>query len=65
MDRNEEWDYESLAWIHEVREEHCRRTRTRRLEDWLRPVDIETAARNCRNLGLKVKPADPRRWKAG
>jgi hypothetical protein len=65
MARKKEWDYESLAWIHRVREEHYRQTRTRRLEDWLRPVDLDSAARDCRSLGLKVRPVEPRGRKAG
>jgi hypothetical protein len=65
MARKEKWDYESLAWIHRVREEHYRKTRTRRLEDWLPPVDLESAARDCRRLGLKVRPVKPRGRETG
>ena len=65
MARREEWGHDSLAWIHRIREEHYRQTKSQRLEDWLRPVDLESAARDCRRLGFKVKPVQAKRRKAG
>jgi hypothetical protein len=65
MARKEEWDRDSLAWIHRIREEHYHQTKSQRLEDWLRPVELEKAARDCRRLGVKVKPVEARRRKVG
>ncbi len=53
---SEAWRYASLEWIHKVREENYRRTKSRRIRDLLGKVEPEVE-RIIRDLGLtKVKP---------
>jgi hypothetical protein len=52
---SKEWDFRSLAWLHDAREAHYRATRGLPLEGWLKPVDSDKAAEACRRLGLKVR----------
>lgn len=54
----------SLKWIHQIRAAHYRETKGLPLEAWLKPVDLESAARACRRLGLKVRVAPRKRQKA-
>ncbi len=54
----------SFKWIHRVREAHYRETKGLPLEAWLKPVDLENAARACRRLGLEGRVAPRKRQKA-
>jgi hypothetical protein len=58
------WEFASLEWIHRVREEHYKKTRRLPLEAWLRPVNPQKAAKDSRQMGLKVRVAKVRRRKA-
>ena len=57
MARKEEWDRDSLAWIHRIREEHYHQTKSQRLEDWL-------SARRTREGSARL-PALGRQGEAG
>jgi hypothetical protein len=61
MARKETWESTSLAWIHRVREDHYRKTRNLPVETWLKPVDPQKAVGACRQLGLNVRLAEPRK----
>ncbi len=63
MRRKSGWEYRSLEWIHQVREDHYRRTKHLPLEAWLQPVDAEKAAQASRRLGLKVRISRARKRK--
>lgn len=43
MARKDKWDFESLRWIHRVREEYYLNTKNLPLESWLHPIDPEKA----------------------
>ena len=63
MKRKEEWDSESLRWLHEIREAQYREAKGSRPAAKLKPVDLETVAKACRRLGLKVRVGPPPRKK--
>jgi hypothetical protein len=65
MPRKTEWEFPSLEWIHQVREESYRRTKDLPLKTWLPAVDPEKAARACRRLGLKVRTVRVKKQKVG
>lgn len=64
MARKSLWEFPSLEWIHQVREEQFKKTRRLPVEAWLRPVDPQNAAEAARRMGLKVRVAKVRRRKA-
>ncbi len=55
MPRKNEWEFSSLRWLHQLREEHYQKTKDLPLEAWLQPAKPGKAARACRLLGLKIR----------
>ena len=55
MPRKSEWEYPSLAWIHQVREAHYHKTKRLPVEQWLRPPDPQQLVRVGRAMGLRVR----------
>lgn len=65
MSGKEQWDYESLRWIHRIREEHYAKTKGLPLEEWAGSVNPDEVLEACRRLGLKVRPHSGKKGKAG
>jgi hypothetical protein len=65
MATGNDWEFSSLRWLHQVREKHYRKTKSKPLETWLQPVDAKNVAEACRRLGLKITivPARKRRMR--
>ncbi len=61
MAKKDAWETASLAWIHRLREEHYQETKGLPVEIWLKPADPRKVAEAARRLGLKVRPAQPRK----
>ncbi len=55
MPRKIHWEYPSLAWIHQVREEHYHKTRGLPVEQWLRSPGPEHLVKAGRALGLRLR----------
>ncbi len=63
MTQKEDWDSNSLRWIHGIRDAQYREGKGVGAGSRLKPVDPAVAVKACRRLGLKVRVGRPRRKK--